>query len=118
MATQDYTPKILIIGSQDIVTGAVTLLTGTAYKKGAVLGKITASGKYTLVDSAAIDGSAAPKYILSDDVDATTGDAPGIAYKTGEFNESLLSFGGDDTADTHRDALEARGLFMEVLLPA
>jgi len=118
MASQDFTPKSLIIGSHPTVTGAVTLLTGTSYKKGAVLGKITASGKYKLVDSAAVDGSQTPKYVLSADVDATAADRPGIAYKTGQFNETLLTFGGVDTAATHRDALEARGIFMDVLLPA
>ena len=35
----------------------VTLLAGTAYAAGSVLGKITASGKYTLYDNAAADGT-------------------------------------------------------------
>ena len=115
MSTQEYTPSTLIIGCLHIITGAVLLLAGTAYKAGAVLGKITATGKYTLVNNAAVDGSAVAKYVLAGDVDATLGDKPGIAYKTGQFNESLLTFGGDDTAVDHKEALEARGIFMDVL---
>ena len=116
MPNDTFTPKQLLLGHLCcIVTGAVTLLAGIAYKAGAVLGKITATGKYTLVDNAAVDGSAVAKYVLSADVDATAADAPGIAYKTGLFNEAQLTFGGDDTAADHKEALEARGIFMDVL---
>ena len=115
MSTQEFTPKQLIIGDLDIVTGAITLLTGLLYLAGSVLAKVTATGKYTLVDNSKSDGTEIAKYILAGDVDATNGDAPGIAYKTGQFNEAALIFGGNDTADDHREALEARGIFMETL---
>ncbi len=115
MATQEFTPKQLIIGCHQMITGAIILLAGIAYSAGAVLGRVTATGKYTLVDNSKNDGTEIAKYILAGDVDATSADSPGIAYKTGQFNEAVLTFGGNDTADDHREALEARGIFMATL---
>jgi hypothetical protein len=122
---QTFTPRILIAGDYPIKTIPVTLLAGSVYKRGAVLGSITASGAsdkeriFSIVNSGVnpADGTQYPKCVLSDDVDATGGNAPGIAYETGEFNEDLLSFGGNDTADTHRDALRALSIFMVKLAP-
>ncbi len=45
---------------------------------GAVLGKITASGKYVLRDAAAEDGSAVAAAVLFSRVDATNADAAGV----------------------------------------
>ncbi len=53
--------QLLLINSS-IFSSPRTLLAGTAYKAGAVLGKVTATGKYTLVDNSKSDGTEAPKY--------------------------------------------------------
>ena len=58
----------------------ITLLAGTAYAAGSVLGKITASGKYTLYDNAASDGTQVAAGVLFAAVDATAADAPGVAH--------------------------------------
>jgi hypothetical protein len=54
---------------------AVTIVSGAgALAAGTVLGKITASGKYTAYSDAAADGSQAAAAILCDAVDATSAD--------------------------------------------
>jgi len=62
---------------------AVTLLTGTNYKVGSVLGKITASGKYKLAAVGAVDGSAVAVAVLLTAADATAGDATGVILARG-----------------------------------
>ena len=51
-----------------------TLLSGQKLGDGAVLGKITASGKFKEFDPAAVDGSQTAAAILFGDVDATAAD--------------------------------------------
>ena len=62
---------------------AITLLLGTNYKSGAVLGKITASGKYKLAVVGAVDGSAVAVAVLLNPADATLADATGIILARG-----------------------------------
>ena len=62
---------------------AVTLLLGTNYKSGAVLGKITASGKYKLAVVGAVDGSAVAVAVLLNPADASLADATGIILARG-----------------------------------
>ena len=62
---------------------AVTLLTGTNYALGSVLGKITASGKYKLAAVGAVDGSAVAVAVLLTATDATAGDATGVILARG-----------------------------------
>ena len=52
----------------------VTLLSGSIYKIGSVLGKISASGKYQLSPASGSDGSQVASAILMETVDATFGD--------------------------------------------
>ena len=61
----------------------VTLLAGTAYPLGAVLGKITASGKYTLSAATGSDGAQTAVAVLLQSVDATAADATGIVLARG-----------------------------------
>lgn len=56
----------------------VTLVTGQNLPAGAVLGKITASGKYTAVAPAANDGSEVAVAVLFDNVNATAADKPAV----------------------------------------
>lgn len=57
----------------------VVFLTGVIYQPGQVLGKVTASGKYKPVDSAAVDGSAVAVAVCCYPYDATAGDIKGVA---------------------------------------
>jgi hypothetical protein len=80
----------------------VTLLAGTAYPVGAVLGRITASGKYKLATSGGSDGAQTAAAVLLYAVDASETDGIGIALARGPaiVARGLLSFDAtvDDTA--------------------
>jgi hypothetical protein len=54
------------------------VLSGENLEPGAVLGKVTVSGKYKELDPAAVDGSEAAAAILYDAVDASAADAEGV----------------------------------------
>lgn len=109
MATGTYDPNGLFAGDAPINDDKIVLVSGQNLTRGAVLGKITASGKYKLSASAAGDGSEVPLAVLSFDVDASAGDKDCRAYFTGEFNKDKLSFGAGHTADTVNAAFRAAG---------
>lgn len=100
MATETFTYDRMFAGDADIITDSGTLITGQNLKRGAVLGKITASGKLTLVNSANTDGSQNPYAILAADTDATIADKICPIFIAGEFNNNGLVFGGTDTQTT------------------
>jgi hypothetical protein len=58
-----FIPDQLLSGPLQVVSDTVTILMGSTatYKRGTVLGVITASGKYTLSVATANDGSQVPK---------------------------------------------------------
>ena len=62
---------------------AITLLLGTNYKSGSVLGKITATGKYKLATAAGADGAQIASAVLLNPVDATLADATGVILARG-----------------------------------
>lgn len=100
----DY-DELIYDNTIDLITENVTLLTGIAYERGDVLGKITATSKYTLCDDTAVDGSEVPKRILYEDIDATAGDVDALAYQSGHFTFSKLRVAGTHTIDTIKDDL-------------
>lgn len=61
-------------GNGDLSRDLITLITGQKLNGGAVLGKITASGKYTAVAPAATDGSQTAAALLYANTDATAAD--------------------------------------------
>jgi hypothetical protein len=70
-----YTPDKL--NDRDTVTRVRTIASGAGVlPRGALLGKITATGKYILSLAAAADGSQVPDAILLEPVDATAADVP------------------------------------------
>lgn len=60
---------------------AVTVVSGQNLKAGAVLGKITASGKWAAHDPAASDGSQNAAGVLFEAVDATVADKIGVVIQ-------------------------------------
>jgi Bacteriophage lambda head decoration protein D len=66
-------------GNGRISRETITVLSGQTLQTAAVLGKVTASGKYKALDPAAVDGSEAAVGILYDAVDASAADAEGVA---------------------------------------
>ena len=79
----------------------VTLLTGTAYPVGSVLGRITASGKYKLATHGGTDGAQTATAVLLYAVDATLADAVGIVVVRGP---SIVSRAGLAYEATVNDA--------------
>src|SRR6056297_2644047 len=77
----------------------VTLLAGTAYPVGAVLGRITASGKYKLATSGGSDGAQTAAGMLLYAVDATPGDAVGVVLVRGPAIVSRAALAYDGTVD-------------------
>jgi len=76
-----------------------TLLAGTAYPVGAVLGRITASGKYKLATSGGADGAQTAAGVLLYAVDATGADATGIILARGPAIVSRAVLVFDATVD-------------------
>ena len=90
---ETFIPDQLIAGSHPLVTDSVTVLAGQVFPRGAVLGRITASGKYVLALAAAADGSQNPAVVAVDNVDATAGDVSAGVYLAGEFNGAAMTLG-------------------------
>jgi len=111
-----YEPDRLIAGNAGLlVSWSITLIEGQNLERGAVLGKITSGGKYTLSLSASVDGSEDPDVVLAEDTDASAGDKVTIAYARGDFNENALIIGAGHTADSIREGLRVKGIS---LIPA
>ena len=77
----------------------VTLLAGMPYPVGAVLGRITASGKYKLATSGGTDGAQTATAVLLYAVDATLTDATGIVVARGPAIISRAALAYDATVD-------------------
>lgn len=108
-STQVYTPDRLIANNGDLlIAEPITLLSGQNLLRGAVLGKITAGGKYTLSASAAADGSQTPVAILAEDTNAAAGDKATVAYFRGDFNASAVTLGVGHTVASIKDGLRLR----------
>lgn len=108
-----YTPDSLLSGdSDDAVAIKGTLAAGNNLKRGTVLGKITASKKYTLSLTAVNDGSQAADVILTHDADATSGDVEVLVYVGGQFNKNAVTYGAGHSLDTVFDTLRAKGILI------
>ena len=77
----------------------VTLLEGTNYPVGAVLGRITASGKYKLATSGGSDGAQTAAAVLLYAVDASATDAIGVVVVRGPAIVSRAALVFDATVD-------------------
>jgi hypothetical protein len=82
----------------------VTLLAGTAYPVGAVLGRITASGKYKLATSGGTDGAQTAAAVLLYATDASDADQEAVVIVRGPalVSKAALVFDAsvDDAAKT------------------
>lgn len=104
-----FNPTALRAGDFPMLSRPVVLLSGQVLPRGAVIGVITATGKYTLSAQAASDGSQVPKAILAADTDASAGDTTAPAYFTGEFGDLMMTFGTGHTQATVDAAFAASG---------
>jgi hypothetical protein len=78
---------------------SVMLLAGTDYPVGAVLGRITASGKYKLATSGGTDGAQTAAAVLLYAADATSADAVGLVIVRGPAIVSKAALVFDATVD-------------------
>lgn len=113
-----YTPDRLVVNLAGCVSRKVTLLLGQNCVRGAVLGKITASGKYKLSASAAGDGSEAPDCVLAEDCDATAADKEALCYFRGQFNDAAVVLGAGHTVASIRESLRGKGIDLIKVQPA
>jgi hypothetical protein len=84
----------------------VTLITGQNLKLGTVLGVITASGKYTQLAVAAVDGSQTAAGVLEQDTDATSADVNTTAItRVAIFADYALIWPGGITTNQKNAAI-------------
>lgn len=106
----------LIAGDFPITTDRETLTSGQNLTRGALLGKITASGatqgELTQCDSTATDGSQTPYAILVEDADASLADVAIDVYKTGTFNGAAIGLATGDDIDDFKDTLRDLGIII------
>lgn len=110
---ETFSPDDLIAGETQLITNSIILITGQNLTRGAVLGKISASGKYNLSLSAAGDGSEVPVSILGQDTDATAADVVTFSYIKGEFNDNAITVGTAHTVATILAGLRSLGIFLK-----
>lgn len=109
--TADF--KTLEVGGDIIETLAITLASGAVHAKGSVLGRVTSGGAYKLSASAASDGSQTIQpMVLMEEVDATGGAAPGVAYIAGKFDPAQLVIGAGHTLAAVRTAFIGSPMFV------
>lgn len=112
LSTATFTPDGLVVGPMPILTERVTLAAGQNLARGAVVGKITASGKYILSLSGAVDGSQVPDAIVAEPADATAADVQMLIYVRGDFDQSLLILGAAHTVASIKDGLRDKNIYL------
>lgn len=108
-STSSFAHDALVAGGGvDQATLSIVLVSGTAaLTRGALLGQIAATGKYTLFANNAADGSEAPSAILAETTDASGGDKTTVAYVAGVFNEFVVSANSGAVAGNSYSVLAA-----------
>jgi len=110
--SESMTYENLIAGTQkDLVTRPATIRMGEAFSRGTLLGRLTATGKWQVIDE---DGVATCNDfgIAAEAVDATAGDVVSVVFVEGEFSESAVILSYSDTADDWRELLTPHGIYL------
>lgn len=105
-----YDPTALFAGAFPVRQRVVTLasganLAGAPLKRGALLGRVTATDKYVPCVATASDGSQVPAAILAADTDASVADVKTPAYFEGEFAGEIMTIDPSWTIQTVQAAL-------------
>ncbi len=100
-----------------VMTANVTiakLSAAASYKRGTLLGVVTASGKYAIVDSAASTGEKVASVVLAKDIEVgTADDVVATVYTRGIFNrEKLIVKAESDSASAHEEELRKVGIYL------
>jgi hypothetical protein len=108
-----YDPNGLRISDHEFYTDPdAIILSGQNLAAGALVGRVTASGKWILSLAAANDGSQVPAGVLLQAVDASGGDKKGLVALAGGFNADKLVFGTGHTFANTKVDLAARNIFL------
>ena len=117
--SETYTPDNLVAGTTQLVTDSVTIASGENIVRGAVLGKVTADGKFKVSLAAANDGSETANVIAAQDADASEGDVTNVVvYIKGEFNANALTFGTGHDAASVKPQLRDVGIYIKSAVSA
>lgn len=107
MSTETFIPGDLLLTDYPVMTVPVTIAAGANLVRGAVLGRVTASGKYIQSSSAASDGSQTPLLVLAVDAAAASADVQAVAYASGAFDADKLVIGAGHTKASVEAAFRA-----------
>lgn len=100
--------EFILSEGENIARDNVVLISGQNLKAGTVMGRITASGKWTLHNATASDGSEVARAILGRDCDATIADARAIAItRLAEVKGAMLIYKAAITAPQKAAAIAA-----------
>lgn len=102
----------LIAGDYPRAARIVTLTGQGTLMPGAVLGEISADGRYCHSESVNTDGSEIPDAILAETCDLNGTDVQALIYLTGEFNTQALILGEGHTLESVRQAFRTRSIFL------
>ena len=103
-----YGAEFLLSNEETLSLDKGVLISGQNLNVGTVLGKITASGKYTLHNNAASDGSEVAAAILYNTTDASVGDtACTVLTRLAEVAEAKLIFKSGISAANKAAAITA-----------
>lgn len=112
-SSTSFVPDNLIAGNHDELVGEkITLLSGQNLVRGAVIGKVTASGKYKISLAADTIGSETPDLILAEDCDASAGDKQAVAYSRGDFIAQALTIGTGHTIASIKEGLRVKNIIL------
>ena len=111
-SSEIWTPDDLIAGSYPPENQTETIASGEEVVRGAVLGRVTATGKLKVSASAAGDGSETPRFIAAYDLGTLAADTPAQVYKAGTFRVSALTLGTGHTAASVRAALDGTPIIL------
>jgi hypothetical protein len=107
---------LIMSDAGNILVKKETLDAGSVVR-GEVLGKITSGGKVIASVGGGSGGSEVPYGIAAHDADASDGDVQVLVYIRGNFNELRITMGGTHTADSIREGLRGKGIFLEKPVP-
>lgn len=104
----------LVVEIDRLSRDTVTVVSGQNLVAGAVVGKITASGKYKEYDNAAVDGSETAAGVLVDAVDASAADTLGvITARLSEVRLAALTWkSGMSQGDKDAGVVDLAALFV------
>ncbi|WP_274426754.1 head decoration protein [Chelativorans sp. YIM 93263] len=119
MPLETFQPGDMNLGTFPVMTRKITVASGAGeLKRGTVLGRVTANDKFLTAIDGAGDGSETPECILAADIDATAADVDTLAYYTGGYDASKLTFGAGITVAIAETAFAkaGRSIFLKELV--